>query len=60
MQESFEKHKKIRNLTCLYVALKPIQVDRRIKLAIMSDKNTSLSCHMFPWQQLHLSNCQNL
>ena len=31
----YEKHKKI--LTCLYIVLKPIQVDSRIKLAIISD-----------------------
>ena len=25
--KSFKKHQKLRNLTCLYIALKPIQVD---------------------------------
>ena len=31
------KHQKLRNLTGLYIALKPIQVDSRMKLAIISD-----------------------
>ena len=59
MQKAFEKHQKLRNLTCSYIALKPIQVDSKIKLANISDKTSSLSCHMFPWQRLYLSNCQN-
>ena len=32
-------------------------MDSKIKLVNISDK-TSLSCHMFPWQRLYLSNCQ--
>ena len=46
----------VRNLTCLYIALKVIQVDSKIKLTNMSNKTFSLSCHMFAWQQLVLSN----
>ena len=57
MLKSFEKHQKLRSLTCFYIALKFIQVDSRIQLAIISDRTASLSCHMFPWQQLYLSNC---
>ena len=30
-----------------YIALKPIQVDSKIKLLNISDKTSSLSCHMF-------------
>ena len=29
-----------------------------VKLANISDKTSSFSCHMFPWQQLDLSNRQ--
>ena len=58
-KKTFEKHQKLRNLTCIYTALKPILVDSKIKLANISDKTSLLSCHMFPWQQLYLSNCQN-
>ena len=32
-----KKKQKLRNLTCVYIALKPIQVDSRIILAIISD-----------------------
>ena len=32
----FEKDQKIRNFTCLYIALNSIQVESRIKLAIIS------------------------
>ena len=35
--ENFEKHQQLRNVTCLYIAFKPIQVERRIKRAIISD-----------------------
>ena len=59
MLKTFEKRQKIRNLTCVYAALKHILVDSLIILAYISDKTTLLSCHMFPWQQLFLSNCQN-
>ena len=31
----------------------------KLKLANISDKTSSLACHMFPWQQLDLSNRQN-
>ena len=34
MWKSFEKHQ---NLSCLFIALNPIQVDSRIKLAIIYD-----------------------
>ena len=53
-----EKHPKKRNLTCLYIVLKPIQVDSTIKQTIIFDKTDSLSCHMFPRQQLYFSNYQ--
>ena len=33
-------------------------MDSKIKLANISDKTSSLSCHMFPWQRLYLSNCE--
>ena len=36
-EKAFEKHQKLRNLTCFYIALKPIPVDGKIKLAIISD-----------------------
>ena len=35
--KSFEKHQRLINLTRLHIALNPIQVDSRIKLAIISD-----------------------
>ena len=56
--KSFEKHPKSRNLTCLYLSFKHIQVDSRIHMALIPDLTSSLSCHRFPWQQLYLSNCQ--
>ena len=59
MLKAFEKHQKLRNLTCSYIALKPIQVSSKIKLANISDKTSSLSCHMFLWQRLDLNNRQN-
>ena len=37
MWKSFEKHQKLKNLSCLFIALNPIQVDSRIKLAIIYD-----------------------
>ena len=37
MKNKFEKHQKLRNLTRLYIALKPIQVDSTRRLAIISD-----------------------
>ena len=50
MLKAFEKHKLLRNLTCFLIVLKHIQVDRRIILAFISDKLSSLACH---------NNCQN-
>ena len=53
------KHQKLRNLTCLYIALKSIQVDSESKQPNISDETSSISCNMLPWQWLYLSNCQN-
>ena len=50
MCKTFGKHKILRNLTCFLIVLKHIQVDRRIILAFVSDKLSSLSYH---------NNCQN-
>ena len=43
MYKSFAKHHILRNLTCLYIALKLMHVDSRILLAIISDKTVPLS-----------------
>ena len=58
-KKTFKKHKKLRNLTCLYIALKSIQVDSQLKLENISDETSLISCNTLPWQLLYLSNCQN-
>ena len=43
MLKTFEKRQKIRNLTCVYAALKHILVDSQIILAYISDETSF--CH---------------